>query len=269
MFERPSETYELRESIIHVVLGDESNPTKRVACLIPNGATVLDIGAGNGMLPTISQRLNKTITFDGIEPDPRGAQVARPLYRRFHQGYLEDCAFHSAEYQFIVCGDVIEHTVNPEQFLMTLKGWLRPSTKLLLSLPNVAFAAVRCGLLDGHFDYVDSGLLERTHLRFFTYETIESMVNKLSLNIDRLYLLQRDPLDCEIHLNETSVKIIRRLARDELALTYQFLLELGQQKGPTEKIVIPPRTRGWERLPTLKRRTRATYVYQVLAKHLT
>jgi 2-polyprenyl-3-methyl-5-hydroxy-6-metoxy-1,4-benzoquinol methylase len=252
LFRRPAATYQVHESVIHSILHDECNPTKRVASAIRDGATVLDVGAGNGMLPIIAHRLGKRATFDGIEPDPNGVEVARTQYRHLHAGYLEDCPFTSLDYDYIVCGDVVEHTVDPQEFLDRVLTVAGPTTKIFLSLPNVAFAAIRAALLEGRFDYVDSGLLERTHLRFFTLETLRSLVSRASLNIDCLYLLQRDPFDCEIRLDKSAARLIRRLAQDELALTYQFLVELGRHAGPTEKVVVPPRTRRWEPLWNMK-----------------
>lgn len=252
IFHRPAATYEMRESVVEEILRNDSNPIKQVATMIPDGATVLDVGAGNGMLPVIVSRLGKHATFDGIEPDPNGVNVARAHYRHLHAGSLEDCPFESMNYGHIVCGDVLEHTVDPEAFLRHVMRLAGDRTKILLSVPNVAFGAVRAALLDGRFDYVDSGLLERTHLRFFTLQTLQAVVSRASLNIDRLFLLQRDPLRCEIPVGRTASRLIRRLARDELALTYQFLVELGTQSGPTETIVVAPTTRSWEALWPVK-----------------
>jgi len=146
----------------------------------------------------------------------------------------------------------VEHTVDPEYFLGRVLALAGPSTKIFVCVPNVAYVAIRAALLQGRFDYVDSGLLERTHLRFFTLETLRSLVSRASLNIDRLYLLQRDPYDCEIKFDRSASRLIRRLAQDEIALTYQLLVELGRNPGPTEKIVIEPRTRNWDFMWTLR-----------------
>lgn len=252
LFCRPAATYEVRESVIREILQDESNPTKRVATLVHDDATVLDVGAGNGMLPIIAARLGKRAVFDGIEPDPNGMKAARTHYRHLHYGLLEDCPFESMNYGYVVCGDVLEHTVDPEVFLKHVVRLAGKTAKILLSVPNIAFGAVRVALLEGRFDYVDSGLIERTHLRFFTLQTLKAVIGRASLNIDRLYLLQRDPFKCEIPLDGKASRLIRRLAQDELALTYQFLVELGTQPKTTETIVIAPRTRSWQALWPVK-----------------
>lgn len=64
--------------------------------------------------------------------------------------------------------DVIEHFAYPDEVLAALVARAKPGARFLLSTPNVAHLSVRLNLLQGRFDYVDSGILESTHLRFFT-----------------------------------------------------------------------------------------------------
>ena len=71
-------------------------------------------------------------------------------------------------YDFVVMADVIEHLARPDKVLAEFRRRIAPSTKVCVSTPNVAFVSVRIALLNGVFDDVDSGILERTHLRFFT-----------------------------------------------------------------------------------------------------
>ena len=79
--------------------------------------------------------------------------------------------------------DVIEHIENTQVFLRQLKGRLGERAKLLVSIPNVAFGAVCPSLARGEFNYVDSGILERTHLRFFTYDTAINLFKSLDLGV--------------------------------------------------------------------------------------
>jgi 2-polyprenyl-3-methyl-5-hydroxy-6-metoxy-1,4-benzoquinol methylase len=67
-----------------------------------------------------------------------------------------------------VCADVLEHLARPETLLERIHGWLRPGGTLLVSLPNIANVSVRVSLLLGHFRYTDRGILDRTHLSFYT-----------------------------------------------------------------------------------------------------
>lgn len=230
MFERPSTTYDVPQEVVDRILKDDASPLLNIARSLPDDAAVLDIGAGSGLLPLISSRLGRRTVFDGIEPNEYAAKFARRRYRDYHVGHVSDCPFLQAgrPYDFFVLADVLEHTPNPEAFLREILGHTNPKTRILLSVPNVAFIAVRIALLNGDFDYVDSGILERTHLRFFTRKTIEALVSSCSLYINRLCLLQRDPYGTEVDLGRYPIRPVWRIARDELALTYQFLLELSQ-----------------------------------------
>jgi hypothetical protein len=89
-------------------------------------------------------------------------------------------------------------------------------------------------LLNGHFDYVDSGILERTHLRFFTYATLLKLVSAIEMYPELICFLRRDPLTAEIPLAQHRVGFsdLLRLGNDEYSMIYQFLLVLKQ--GPTD-----------------------------------
>ena len=258
LFERPTTTYDVPKGVVERILKDDASPLLNIARSLPDDAAVLDIGAGSGLLPLISLRLGRRTVFDGIEPNEYAAKVARPRYRDYHVGHVSDCPFLQAGrlYDFFVLADVLEHTPNPEAFLREILGYTKPHTRILLSVPNVAFIAIRIALLNGDFDYVDSGILERTHLRFFTRKTIEALVSGCSLHISRFCLLQRDPYGTEVDVGRYPIRPMWRIARDELALTYQFLLELSQSPCETRiETYRAPRSGGlWSLLRWARRR---------------
>ena len=84
----------------------------------------------------------------------------------------------------VVCADVLEHLVRPEDLLSRIAGWLAPGGRLFVSLPNVANASVRGALLLGRFPYADRGILDRTHLRFFTRATGRELLEAAGFRID-------------------------------------------------------------------------------------
>ena len=81
-------------------------------------------------------------------------------------------------FDVIVAGDVVEHLPRPEVLLGSLRGLLKPDGVLLLSLPNVANVTVRLGLLFGCFQYAPRGILDRTHLRFFSRATGRALLEE-------------------------------------------------------------------------------------------
>jgi 2-polyprenyl-3-methyl-5-hydroxy-6-metoxy-1,4-benzoquinol methylase len=252
VFTRPDSTYEHHPDTVQWVLGDEASPLNRIVKLIPDGSSVLDVGAGNGLLARLLRETHQDIVVDGIEPNRYAAALAAPHYRRFHLGFAESLVEPLAEhYDFIVLADVVEHVADPFAFLGRLTEGLPNDTRVVVDTPNVAFGAVRLALLKGRFDYVDSGLLERTHLRFFTLATLERLVTELGLNIEKLYLLQRSLLRTEIPATDILLDptVVLRLLRDDLASTYQFLLVLTREDVVTERKVFgePLRTMDYVR----------------------
>ncbi|MEX2556615.1 MAG: class I SAM-dependent methyltransferase [Actinomycetota bacterium] len=238
MFTRPDSTFDLPPETVGYVLRDEAGPLHRIAKMIPSGSSVLDVGAGSGLLPRVLHAMNREVVIDGVEPNEHAAAIAAPHYRHLYQSRAEDLPQPLPNrYDFVVLADVIEHVADPLAFLRRLTDGLPRETRIVIDTPNVAFGAVRLALLKGRFDYVDSGILERTHLRFFTLSTLEQLIAELGMNVESLYLLQRDLLKTEMPLHhiQTDGRLMLRLLRDELASTYQFLFVLTREDVATER----------------------------------
>jgi 2-polyprenyl-3-methyl-5-hydroxy-6-metoxy-1,4-benzoquinol methylase len=231
LFERPSQSYELDPRALDWILADPANPLNRLVNVIPKGATVLDIGAGNGLLARLLHHAHSDVAIDGVEPDGAAVMHAKPWYRDLFNGSVEQFLSQvggSIHYDYIVLADVIEHLPNPQRILQLIRERLGRSGKLCISTPNVAFASVRVALLNGVFEYVDSGILERTHLRFFTLRSLEQLFAAVELHPEAILLLKRNPLSMEICLDDFRISpfLLRRLLKDDLASVYQFLFVL-------------------------------------------
>jgi SAM-dependent methyltransferase len=88
-----------------------------------------------------------------------------------------------SRYDAIVFGDVLEHLRDPRAVLEKLSSRLKPGGKILMSLPNIANIWVRLNLLFGHFNYRSVGILNESHLRFFTWKTAQQLVADSGLDI--------------------------------------------------------------------------------------
>lgn len=233
MFNRKEHTYVIGDEAIDKILSDTAHPLGQIARLLPDGATVLDIGAGNGMLGRVLQRAGKRVFIDAIEPSGFAATLAEPFYRHVYQGYAQN---HSqvlleTQYDYIVLADVIEHIPDPAVFLSDILKNLSGTTRLIVSIPNVAFGGVRLALLNGVFDYVDSGLLERTHLRFFTLASAQRLFSHLQLYPERILSLERSFYRMEFSrkfLSASSFTIFN-LAIESDARAYQYLFILTKK----------------------------------------
>lgn len=143
---------------------------------VPTGSVVLDCGCAGGYVGAVLE--SRAVTVDGIEVDGAAAARAATAYRQVYVGSVEDEQFLSSlegGYDRIILGDVLEHTTRPEHALLHLKRLLKPGGRVLISMPNVAHYSVRWRLLRGRFDYQPSGIMDRTHLRFYTYETAQEL----------------------------------------------------------------------------------------------
>ena len=209
-----------------------------IARLIGAGATVLDLGAATGKLG-LYLRDHKSCVVDGVELDSKAAALARPHYRKLLEVNLEEVRltehFPPRAYDAIVCADVLEHLRDPGRILDQLSELLASNGRALLSIPNVAYAGVVAGLLSGEFRYGPTGLLDETHLRFFTRSSIADLLAKhgfRAASMQPLYLpIQRS--EFRQHLLEAlPPPVLRALVTQPDALAYQFIVEAVPGAGP-------------------------------------
>lgn len=142
------------------------------------GAKVLELGVGDASL---TRRLAEAgAVVDGVELDETSVELARPHCRKVMHSNLNDIAKIEIadEYDIIVAADVLEHLADPEFVLSRLKRYLKRGGLLVVSLPNVANLYVRLNLLMGRFPYHSKGLLDRSHLHFYTLLTMRRLLRK-------------------------------------------------------------------------------------------
>lgn len=139
------------------------------------GRRLLDVGAADGFL---SRRLTaQGWRVTAIEGDPAlaaaGATHCERMIVADLNGPLPPL---DGPFAAIVYADVLEHLVDPLRALVELNRALAPDGLVLLSIPNVAHLWIRLGLLFGRFEYADRGILDRTHLRFFTARSLRALL---------------------------------------------------------------------------------------------
>jgi len=237
MFKRSNQSYMYNRSAVRNIIQDDASPLNRITEIVPCEAKVMDIGSGSGVLSDIFSEKNKNVVIDGVEPNEYAARLAKRKYRNFYQTYIQEKmdVFAYENYDYVILADVLEHVNNPLELLLAISENISKKTRIIISLPNVAFGAVRLALLDGHFNYVDSGILEKTHLRFFTLETIKKLVNKTDLKIEEINHLQRTIFTAEIPIRFSFADALSfyRVCNDVNAWTYQFLIVLDKAAETT------------------------------------
>lgn len=189
---------------------------------------ILDAGTASGYLGKIWRRSGHYIA--GIEYDAATAEKAREYYDAFQVADIESFAFsYRREFDYIVFADVLEHLRDPASVLQRCIPALKESGKIVISVPNIANWIIRLGLLFGKFDYMDRGILDRTHLRFFTLRSLKQLMSEVSCEV--LDVIPT-PLPVQLVLPFTENKLFTPLHEAHYALTrcwktffaYQFVI---------------------------------------------
>lgn len=159
--------------------------------LIPSEATkILEVGTGSGSLADAVKKRNPSVDYVGVEITPAYVELSQ---RRCDRVYLEN--FENPSYkliheiqdrQWIVFCDVLEHFVDPWRVLEMLRSTMRSDGRIIASIPNTQHWSIQVRLNRGDWRYSDSGLLDKTHVRFFTRETILELFDKTGFQVTHL-----------------------------------------------------------------------------------
>ncbi len=153
---------------------NDNDSLAKIARLVPPGSVVLDVGCGVGRLGQ-HLAINQGCVVDGINANRAELELASPFYRCLWEWDLEwhhlPRSLLKRRYDIVVCADVLEHLREPGRLLQLLRSILQPTGKVLISIPNVGHIGVILELLGGDFHYRPEGLLDETHLRFFTRQS--------------------------------------------------------------------------------------------------
>ncbi len=154
-----------------------------IRAMMPSGVRVLDVGCGTGSVTLIANE-DKNNEVVGVEPDEDRAKVARGKGLDIRIDMLtEDLQHQLGKFDVVVSSDVLEHTPAPGEFLQILKGSMKSDGLLLVSVPNVAHWSVRQMIFMGRFDYDHVGIMDATHLRWFTAKSLRALFERSGFEI--------------------------------------------------------------------------------------
>ena len=152
----------------------------------PREWRILDVGTATGYLGSELQQLGFR-HVNGIEVSADWAAQAKPFYQTIAVCDVEKAVFPWEEglFDVVICADVLEHLRDPAASLKKLSRLVSPTGWMLVSLPNIAHWSMRLSLLIGRFQYTPCGLLDQSHLRFFTRATARHLLCETGLSIVR------------------------------------------------------------------------------------
>jgi len=163
-----------------------------VSALLPHHySTALEIGCGEG---AFRRNLTRSVEYWGVEPVPAAARVAQGQLDKVLTGTFQDVQGEIPDRYFdlVICNDVIEHLPDPDEFLRCIQRKIRPDGHLVASIPNVRYIGNLWELLVGRdWEYKDEGILDRTHLRFFTRKSIVRAFRRNGFSIEEIAGINR------------------------------------------------------------------------------
>ena len=210
--------------------------------LIGRDKKVLELGAASGHVTRALKNLGHTVT--AVERDGR---FKNDLSNIADQTFITDLDWldlrellGGQKYDAILAGDVLEHCSRPDLVLRECHHLLAPGGSVVISLPNIAHADVRLALLAGRFQYRDTGLLDRTHIRFFTRETINEFVRSNGFEIQEIHASTAPIGLTEFGAPEPSIpkEAIEYVQQDRDHTVYQYVLRVTPV-GQAPEIDIP------------------------------
>lgn len=180
-------------------LKDQNSPRKKIIDLVGRNKKVLEIGCAWG---DVTEYIVKNLNCQakGVEINSKMAKIAKEKSgAEIVIGNIEEKDIWKKvtqdRYDVIILADVLEHLKNPEEILKKAVEILNKKGYMLISIPNIAHWSIRRNLLLGKFDYTNNGLLDQTHLRFFTKKSFENLIKKCGYKIDFFDLIYRFPKD--------------------------------------------------------------------------
>ena len=211
-------------------LGDGSAPD-RVVRMVGREKRVLDIGAGPGSISRIlSRHFDCHVT--AVETDEAAIERLKSACERIYRVNLNEDSWPAVlrdggPFDVVVAADVLEHLYDPWTALTQIKDLIHEDGQIVISIPNAGYSGMLASLLNEDFTYRESGLMDRTHIRFFGIKNIQALLDHAGLAITDTEFVRRHPENTEFAeiWGETPAKTRTTLLRNEFGLVYQVVVK--------------------------------------------
>lgn len=222
---------------------NENDTASRTLRLVGANKRVLELGCSVGTQSRVLRNdLNCEIT--GIEINHAAAEQAKRFCSKVIIGNLDNLDFSSIfaqqNFDVVLCSDVLEHLYNPTLLLSRVKPLIEKDGYLVASIPNIVHIAVIFEMLSGKFDYKDKGLLDNSHIRFFTRKSIIESFSAAGFKIEIIERNYARESETEFNLrkiNDEDNKIIDYIrAHNEECFTYHFIVKATPSNESSDQI---------------------------------
>nr|UWI50440.1 bifunctional glycosyltransferase family 2 protein/class I SAM-dependent methyltransferase [Clostridioides difficile] len=196
-----------------------------IDCDVEKNINVLEIGCGIGATLLEIKNIYKNSSVYGIEISESAGKLAKNigdvLIADIEKVQLD---YKKNFFDYIILGDVLEHLVNPWKIVNDLKRHLKKDGNLISSIPNIMHVSVLRNLVQGNFTYTDSGILDKTHLRFFTLNEILRMFNDSNYIIDGISATKMNLSEADNRFIDTICKESNENVREQYEC-YQYIVK--------------------------------------------
>lgn len=169
---------------------DLLNKYKTILNLVGSNKKVLDVGCCDGYIGCLLKEKNNKLV--GIEANEENAQRAKECYEEVIIGDVESVLTQDKikeNFDVILYSEILEHLKNPNLILSEHKKLLNKDGFIVAVIPNVAFYSNRLSLLFGNWCYKESGILDKTHLKFYTLKTAKELIRNAGYEITDVEIL--------------------------------------------------------------------------------
>ncbi|GMO35432.1 MAG: hypothetical protein Ta2B_15460 [Termitinemataceae bacterium] len=214
-------------------INNENNSQTEILRMLKPNSSVLEFGpAGGYMTRYMREELNCTVFI--IELDKESFDSASEFADGGFCGNIEDYLWteplKGRTFDYIIFADVLEHLTKPENALENAMKFLKYDGRVLLSVPNIAHSSIIIGLMQNNFDYHSVGLLDETHLKHFTYNTLKKMLEDVGLFSIAERAIYLFPFSTEFgnHYRNLIGTAQKTLAEKKFGTVYQFIFECAK-----------------------------------------
>ena len=208
-------------------LGNPNLSHTQVIDLVGHDKSVLDVGCATG--DVARALVARGCRVSGLEIDADAAEKARPDLDQLVIADLNTSVltehFRPGSFDVVIFADVLEHLLDPARVLEDSLTLLAPQGRVVVSIPNIAHGGVRLALLQGRWQYTETGLLDATHVRFFTRSTFADLLEDAGLVIEELRSTVADPMSTEVEVDGDQIPaaVVEWVRDQPEALHYQFI----------------------------------------------
>jgi SAM-dependent methyltransferase len=212
----------------------DDKPRRDLMGLVPESCDhILEIGCGTGATGSVLKGRNPNLVYVGVEINETAARTAGSRLDQVFTTDIEKLSpdqwpFEKEYFDLIIAADVLEHLYDPWRVMFFLKDFLKKGGKILLSLPNTQNINLIANLVQGNWTYEKYGLLDATHIRFFTWNEIDKLLQGTGFRIQKTVSQLQASLDGQSYPLEITIAnmVLKNINREDAQklFTFQYLV---------------------------------------------